>query len=534
MAIDPHWSSVVSLLHLDGEVGSTTIVDEKGRAWNNDAFPSVQLSADQPAFGATGGLWSQSGSALRSENTDGAFNFTDQPFTLEASVYPPSLTANAGLFTRRIGAVYCPFEFRLNVSGFIEVLMSTPDNSTWFAISTFAGVSVIAGQQNHVAIVGTGSELQVYIRGVKSSTTVSYTSIASTSAPMYIGRGGDGGYGGYIDEVRITKGVARYTADFTPPTSAHPGEFDVNAESSAYAPTPLSSAFVVAAVAVISSALVASPLGEPTASASVPITARSSAPSVIGPASAKVALLSNARSVATSPLGGVSALSAASSASASAGSPLSPAVVRAVMGGRAIGSAPAVLGASSALIGHDFTVALGDVTARYVMDLVTDGGLVRVPISSWQATLQTGAKCYVQAVIPATTQYADAINTASEFVISRAAVLPSGMQVVQEMARSPVGSAQFDRGAMRETCTISGYADGFAESINPPAEYDRTLSRIRSMSSGAGGMRVRCAVDWLLRPGQRAFADGVPMIADYINYYAPTGGDSYMDVGERA
>jgi hypothetical protein len=108
------------------------------------------------------------------------------------------------------------------------------------------------------------------------------------------------------------------------------------------------------------------------------------------------------------------------------------------------------------------------------------------------------------------------------------------MQVAQEMARSPVGSAQFDRGAMRETCTISGYADGFAESTNPPAEYDRTLSRIRSMSSGAGGMRVRCAVDWLLRPGQRAFAEGVPMIADYINYYAPTGGDSYMDVGERA
>ena len=87
---------------------------------------------------------------------------------------------------------------------------------------------------------------------------------------------------------------------------------------------------------------------------------------------------------------------------------------------------------------------------------------------------------------------------------------------------------------MRETCTVSGYSDGFAESENPSPEYDRTLVSIRSVSSGAGGMRVRCAVDWLLRPGQRAYANGVPMIADYINYYAPTGGDSYMDVGERA
>lgn len=192
------------------------------------------------------------------------------------------------------------------------------------------------------------------------------------------------------------------------------------------------------------------------------------------------------------------------------------------------------LGEVASLASSDFTVALGDITTRYLLDLVTPGGLVRAPISSWQGTLQTGAKCYVQAVIPASTKYADAINAATEFVISRAAALPSGLQIEQEMARSPVGSAQFDRGAMRETCTISGYADGFAESTNPPAEYDRTLSRIRSMSSGAGGMRVRCAVDWLLRPGQRAFADGVPMIADYINYYAPTGGDSYMDVGERA
>lgn len=219
---DPHWSSVVSLLHLDGTVGSTSIVDEKGRTWGNSAVPFVQLSADHPAFGPTGGLWNQNGSALDSNNDDGAFNFTDQPFTMEAMVYMPSLINNAGLFTRRIGAVYCPFEFRINASGLVEVLMSNPANTTWLAISAFTGAAVLANQQNHVAVVGTGSELQVYVRGIKASTTVSYTSIASTSAPMYIGRGGDGGYGGYIDEVRITKGVARYSADFTPPTEAFP------------------------------------------------------------------------------------------------------------------------------------------------------------------------------------------------------------------------------------------------------------------------------------------------------------------------
>ena len=88
--------------------------------------------------------------------------------------------------------------------------------------------------------------------------------------------------------------------------------------------------------------------------------------------------------------------------------------------------------------------------------------------------------------MPASSQYADAINAALEFVISRAAVLPSGMMIEQEMARAPV-SAQFDRGPMRETCTISGYADAFADSDDPPAEYDRTLASIRSMSSVPSG-----------------------------------------------
>ena len=189
------------------------------------------------------------------------------------------------------------------------------------------------------------------------------------------------------------------------------------------------------------------------------------------------------------------------------------------------------LGAVEITAFNDFTGVLGDAVTLFVMDLITPTGTARIPISSWQATLQTGSSNYVQCVIPACTIWVSAINTATEFVISRRAVLPDGSAIEYEMARAPVNTAPtIDRGPERHTCTLSGYSDAFAEVENPPAVYDRTLTGIRSISSGAS-YRVRCAVDWLLRPGHRAFVGGAPFVVSFINYYAPSNFDCYMDVG---
>ncbi|MDD2927063.1 hypothetical protein [Rhodoferax sp.] len=215
---------------------------------------------------------------------------------------------------------------------------------------------------------------------------------------------------------------------------------------------------------------------------------------------------------------------------AAAGSPLGVPVVQARMPVLAMASAPSMLGACGVLAFHDFTTVLGEAVSRYVMDLVTPNGVARVPISSWQATLRAGGSSYVQCVVPAVTDWVTTINAATEFVIYRRAVLPSEQAIEYEMARSPLEQMAFDRGPTNYTGTISGYSTGFAVGDgHPPAALDRTLTGVRSISQ-SGGMRVRCSVDWLLRPGHRAWVGDTSFIVDYINDYVVRA-DAYMDVG---
>lgn len=193
---------------------------------------------------------------------------------------------------------------------------------------------------------------------------------------------------------------------------------------------------------------------------------------------------------------------------------------------------PSVLGGPTPLGFHDFTGVLGDATTYYVMDLIGPSGTTRVPISSWQATLQTGLSNYVQCVVPAVQAYASAINAATQFVVSRLVSVPGLGDLTYEMARAPVQTATFDQGPSRYTCTLSGYSAGFAPDEDPSTAYNRTLQDIRSISINQGGVRVRCSIDWLLRPSMRVTAGARTFIVAYINYYVGNN-DAYMEVGER-
>lgn len=193
---------------------------------------------------------------------------------------------------------------------------------------------------------------------------------------------------------------------------------------------------------------------------------------------------------------------------------------------------PTAYGDFKAVAWHDFTGSLGDLTIYYIADLVNSAGVkTRVPISSWQATLKVGGSNYVQCVVPAVSSYVAAIESATQFIIYRKGVSSDGSFYETEMTKAPINTLSLDQGPNRYTATISGYSPGFAANENPSQGLDRRLEDVRSISISNSQFRVRCGIDWLLRPATRALVRDQNFIVSYINYYVNLD-DSYMDVGE--
>lgn len=197
-------------------------------------------------------------------------------------------------------------------------------------------------------------------------------------------------------------------------------------------------------------------------------------------------------------------------------------------------AAPMAQAIPSAEMFVDWVAVIDPLTTNtyYACDIEADGfETIRVPMSSWQATLQIDRASYVQAVIPAATQWADAIDDRSsgEFIIRRGARFEGGSVQETELARAPVTTPRMNEGPTKATLTLTGYTTTAA-----PADGTvvRTLEHVRSQSASPG-QRARCAIDWKLRPGEQVDARGRVFTAGYINYYANVG-DQYMDVGERA
>lgn len=218
---DPNFSSVVSLLHFDGSNGSTTFTDQKGKSWS--ATGGAALSTARQKWGTASLLCDGAGDFISSaSNSD--FNITQSgDFTVELWLNLTDKDNSDGNAILCVGAAsgYWQLLIRSNV------FQINIRNSSGGAFSDLiASTTLVNDTWEHFAWVRSGTTYYLFRNGVQLSTTGSLPStFTQATFPTYIGAnytGGASSTGGYIDDVRITKGVARYTANFTPPTAAFP------------------------------------------------------------------------------------------------------------------------------------------------------------------------------------------------------------------------------------------------------------------------------------------------------------------------
>jgi hypothetical protein len=83
--------------------------------------------------------------------------------------------------------------------------------------------TIAATTWTYFAWTRSGSTNYMFIDGTQEGATFSDSTTFGQTAALLIGSDGvNTTLQGYMDEVRITKGVARYTSSFTAPTSAFP------------------------------------------------------------------------------------------------------------------------------------------------------------------------------------------------------------------------------------------------------------------------------------------------------------------------
>ena len=210
------------LLHFEGINGTNTFIDEAGKAIT--VVGNSQISTSQYKIDSASGKFDGTGDYCSLIDSDG-WNFGSGDFTIDFWVRFDSFPAvdtyaqivlqytnDSNYNSFSIGYLGERFNVDCNTSGVADVSFTktiTTSLSTWY----------------HVAFVRNGNDWLIFLDGVQQGTTVSDSSaLTDHTGSLYIG-GKQGIIGvdfdGYIDELRISKGVARWTSNFTPSTTAY-------------------------------------------------------------------------------------------------------------------------------------------------------------------------------------------------------------------------------------------------------------------------------------------------------------------------
>jgi hypothetical protein len=211
---DAYIDSVVLLLHCDGANGSTAFTDSSRSAKTVTPVSTAQISTAQSKWGGASALFNGTSDYLTVNSTPSDFAFGTGDFTIEFWMYATDVSANRWIYvSQKVGQNPGRLEVYYTSSNRLMVVVG---GSTILTLAS----GVTANAWHHIALTRSGTTNRLFLDGGSMQTATNSDSIVCDSGYPWIGRYSSQYFQGYLDDFRVTKGVARYTSSFTPPAAA--------------------------------------------------------------------------------------------------------------------------------------------------------------------------------------------------------------------------------------------------------------------------------------------------------------------------
>ena len=220
---DPYWSSVVALLHLDGTNGSTTITDVKGTTCT--AVNGAAISTAQSKFGGSSLLLDGTNDHVQITSPGSAFDLGSSDFTLDwwfnsANV---AITSSKPMWSWRHTGAANNTQLAANLRGScirVTISFDGVNDATLAAFGT-SSMSLVNDTWHFCRMTRSGSDFKLFIDGTQRGTTyTNSTAFSNLSRDCWLGRNNLTYFPGYLDEFRVSIGVARDGSEV--PTAAFP------------------------------------------------------------------------------------------------------------------------------------------------------------------------------------------------------------------------------------------------------------------------------------------------------------------------
>jgi hypothetical protein len=218
--IDIYSSSVSLLLKGEGINNSTNIIDSSNNNFTVSVAGNAKISTTKFKYGTSSIAFDGSGDYISATNAK--FKLSSS-YTVEFWINPNSYgvpTHGAGIFFNgTISSDSNRVQLAITPTGAISTNGITT-SQVWGILTSAATVPL--NTWTHIALSSTGTTVRLFVNGVLvGSSAISL--ISTLPNTFYIGFHRSGSalryFNGYIDDFRLTQGVARYTANFTPPTA---------------------------------------------------------------------------------------------------------------------------------------------------------------------------------------------------------------------------------------------------------------------------------------------------------------------------